>query len=78
MHYYQEVKIEEHVSDTTVPASSVCMPEDGMNAIATLRKAMYLVCYLYNFDFRMLVEEQRFKHGGALSTSLDFELADPP
>lgn len=48
MMHHSDVKFEEEFMNTSVPAASVGLSEDAMNAIATLWEAMYPVCYLHN------------------------------
>lgn len=74
---HREVGFDRDVIYTTVPESFVGLPEEAMNALATSRKSAYLFCSLQNFDFRSLVQEQKYEHGEELAMSVEYVLADP-
>lgn len=69
-------KIEDQVIDTTMPASSVRLPEHAKNALPTLQNAMYPGCPVHSIDFRVLYEGQEFEHGEALAADVHFRLSD--
>lgn len=52
-----------------MPARSVGLSEDAMNALSTLWKAMYPIFSLHNINFCMLVEEQELENGNVLTVA---------
>lgn len=63
---------------TDKPASSVCLPENARNALATFRKAMRPIRSVDTIDFHKFVKIKEFVHGEVLVGSVDFMLADLP
>lgn len=59
--HHLEIRVEEDVINKTAPASSVGLPEDGMNALPPFVIVMYLVCSLSSIDFCKLGKDQDCK-----------------
>lgn len=74
---HSKVKVEDEVFNTTVPASSVSLPEVAMDALATFQEAMHPVCSLQNTDLPTQFVEPEVRHGEALAPPVDLVPTDP-